>query len=725
MARPAFSSIRSRLTVLILLVVLPAFALVTYRGLEARRDAATNAREASLRTARLAASRQEQLIESAHQLLFSIAQLPTVRQRDVAACDELFAMLLNRYPRYANIGLIGADGLGLASGLPLEKRFNFAEDQLFQRCLQSRDFVVGGYQIGQLTHRPVVVFGFPVIEPKGEIGSILFASLDLAWLSHFMTEAQLPAGSVMVAVDHDGTVLAHSLDPEKWVGQPFHPASMGTGRVDQRESPANVEVRGFDGIARLYSFVPLPGPDSQPAAYVMVGIPTQVVYAEAGRKLRRDLLWLGLAAAITLVLGWIGSRTLILRTVSALVEATTRMRAGDLSARTGLKYGSGEVGHLARAFDDMAGSLEVRIAESEAARVERERLLEREQIARTEAEVAQERVAHILERVTDGFVALDTQWCYTYVNQRAGELFQRAPDGLVGKHIWTEFPEGVGQPFYDAYYKAVAEQASLHIEAYYAPWDRWFENRIYPSKDGLTIYFHEITERRRAEEQLRESSHQLRALSAHLQSIREDERARIAREIHDELGQALTGLKMDVSWLDARLTKEGEVEREGCLKKTSAMSKLIMSTIQSVRRIATELRPGILDDLGIVAAVEWQAQDFQSRTGISCSFATAIEDLEVDPERSTAIFRIAQETLTNVARHSGASSVNITLKRQKGSLILEVSDNGRGISAGEASGASSLGLLGMRERAAGLGGHLKVEARPDQGTRVVASIPLG
>jgi len=188
--------------------------------------------------------------------------------------------------------------------------------------------------------------------------------------------------------------------------------------------------------------VPLPGPDDQAAAYVSVGIPTQVVYAEASRRLRRDLLWLGLAAAITLILGWIGSRTLILRTVSALVEATTRMRAGDLSARTELRYGSGEVGHLARAFDDMAGSLEARIAESERARVERERLLDREHVARTQAEEAQDRVAHILERVTDGFVALDTRWHYTYVNRRAAEMFDRAPADLIGKHIWTEFPAG-------------------------------------------------------------------------------------------------------------------------------------------------------------------------------------------------------------------------------------------------------------------------------------------
>src|SRR6185503_3625015 len=211
MARSAFSSIRSRLTVLILLVVLPAFALVTYRGLEARKDAASNAKEAALRTAGLAAARHEQLIESAHQLLFSIAQLPTVRRRDIAACNELFAMLTKRYPRYANIGLIGRDGVVLATGVAIENRSNFSDDQLFQRCVQTRDFVVGGYQIGQLTGRPVIVFGFPVTEPKDEIGSLLFASLDLAWLNHFMTEAQLPAGSVMMAVDHDGTVLAHSL----------------------------------------------------------------------------------------------------------------------------------------------------------------------------------------------------------------------------------------------------------------------------------------------------------------------------------------------------------------------------------------------------------------------------------------------------------------------------------------------------------------------------------
>ena len=159
MARSAFSSIRSRLTVLILLVVLPAFALVTDRGVEARRDAASNAKEAALRAAGLAAARHEQLIESAHQLLFSIAQLPTVRQRDTAACNELFAMLLNRYPRYANIGLIGPDGVGLASGVPFENRLNVSDDQLFQRCVQSRDFVVGGYQIGQLTRTPVIVFG--------------------------------------------------------------------------------------------------------------------------------------------------------------------------------------------------------------------------------------------------------------------------------------------------------------------------------------------------------------------------------------------------------------------------------------------------------------------------------------------------------------------------------------------------------------------------------------
>ena len=154
------------------------------------------------------------------------------------------------------------------------------------------------------------------------------------------------------------------------------------------------------------------------------------------------------------------------------------------------------------------------------------------------------------------------------------------------------------------------------------------------------------------------------------------------------------------------------------------MSKLIDATIQTVRRIATDLRPGILDDLGLVAAIEWQAQDFQKRTGIKCKLAPGVEDLELDPDRSTAAFRIFQETLTNVARHSLATEVDVSLSHCADSVVLEIKDNGKGIKEAEISGSRSLGLLGMRERAHLLGGELKVSGTPGEGTTVIVRIPL-
>jgi signal transduction histidine kinase len=218
---------------------------------------------------------------------------------------------------------------------------------------------------------------------------------------------------------------------------------------------------------------------------------------------------------------------------------------------------------------------------------------------------------------------------------------------------------------------------------------------------------------------LRSSREQLRALSAHLQSVREEERALIAREIHDELGQELTGLKMDLSWVIKRLPDDQKL----LIRKTESMSKLVDNTIQSVRRISTKLRPGVLDDLGLTAAIDWQAEDFQNRTGISCEFHSNLREVDLDQDRSTTVFRILQETLTNVARHASATHVNIFLKEETNSLALVVEDNGRGITEGEASDPKSLGLLGMRERALVFGGEVQIRGTPGRGTTVTLKIP--
>jgi signal transduction histidine kinase len=219
---------------------------------------------------------------------------------------------------------------------------------------------------------------------------------------------------------------------------------------------------------------------------------------------------------------------------------------------------------------------------------------------------------------------------------------------------------------------------------------------------------------------LTRSREQLRNLAARLQSIREEERSRIAREVHDVLGQALTGIKMDARWILARLPES----QASLATRAKSMSDLIDSTILTVRRIASDLRPGILDNLGLVAAVEWQASEFQTRTGINCRVTNTLRDAAIAAESATAVFRIFQETLTNVARHAQATAVSVDLGEQEGRIVLQVADNGRGIDLGEVTQSKSVGLLGMRERAAILGGDLVISGAPGQGTSVVLSVPL-
>jgi signal transduction histidine kinase len=229
----------------------------------------------------------------------------------------------------------------------------------------------------------------------------------------------------------------------------------------------------------------------------------------------------------------------------------------------------------------------------------------------------------------------------------------------------------------------------------------------------------EIAERRRAEERLRESEERLRELAAHLVTVREEERAHIAREIHDELGQVLTGLKMDVSWLAARL------EAPVLLGKTEAMSALVESTIRAVRRISSGLRPEVLDDMGLVAGIDWQVKEFQKRTGVRCRVALPAEGAAFGAEVSLTTFRIFQEILTNVARHAQATRLEVELGHGDGQLVLQVADNGLGIAAEQMNGRRSLGLLGMQERARRLGGEVRIDGEPGKGTRVTVTIPCG
>ena len=238
---------------------------------------------------------------------------------------------------------------------------------------------------------------------------------------------------------------------------------------------------------------------------------------------------------------------------------------------------------------------------------------------------------------------------------------------------------------------------------------------------GIVEDFKDISERRQWEKELMESRERLRELACHLQDVREEQRSRIAREIHDELGQALTALKMDVHWLGRRLP-EGAPE---LLDKIEAMSDLIGSTVQSVRRICSELRPGILDDFGLVAAIEWQAEEFAKRTGVPCEISAAPAEIVLNQDLTIAVFRIFQETLTNIARHAGASRVDVELKDEKDFFEMNVCDDGMGMQTGLLERRKSFGLIGIRERVRDFGGQFSVSESPAGGTCVKIRIPIG
>jgi PAS domain S-box-containing protein len=252
---------------------------------------------------------------------------------------------------------------------------------------------------------------------------------------------------------------------------------------------------------------------------------------------------------------------------------------------------------------------------------------------------------------------------------------------------------------------------------------RWVESTLQSflenaSIQAVVLTTRDVTDRTRAQEELQRSLQQSRALAARLQNIREEERKRVAREIHDQLGQGLTAIKLDLRSLIRETT--GDSPKPS--KRATSLLQLVDETIQTVRRIAAELRPGLLDDLGLVATVEWAGEDFEARTGIPCRLNLPAKDIEVDSQCATAIFRIFQETLTNVVRHAHATEVQVRLAQEDGDLILEVHDNGSGIPAGKLSSGDSFGIIGMRERALLLGGELSIKSAAGEGTTVSVRI---
>ncbi len=349
---------------------------------------------------------------------------------------------------------------------------------------------------------------------------------------------------------------------------------------------------------------------------------------------------------------------------------------------------------------------------------------------------SEDRYHQLVNSISEGVVIQDKNGLITSANERFLEMIGYRRQEVIGRPITRFLGEGWLKKKEEKFWTVPEEGSWRSVEL---AWKRKDGKRIYtilsrrPVQDqkgrleGYVSVLTDITERRLAELELRRSQEELRSLSQHLQSVREKESKRIAGEIHDVLGQQLTALKIDLSWLSSRVGSLGESIGENGQEiqdKISAMADLLDKTIQSVQKISAELRPVILADLGLGPAIEWLAHEFENRTKIKCRICTAGDAFDLDPDCSTALFRISQEALTNVARHAKASAVEISLGEQEGALVLKISDNGKGIKESEINAPSSLGLMGMRERIRPFGGRLEISGDPARGTTLTVWVPL-
>jgi signal transduction histidine kinase len=364
MRRAVFSSLRFRLISLVLLAVIPTLGLLFYTTARQRQLILEDVQTDLLRLVRLAAVDHTQLIDSAHQLLVTLSQLPEVHASTQAACQSLMSELLTRYPFYTNLGMADPSGNVVCHALQGHGAAASVDRDVVRRVLQDRDLVFGRYRFDREPRKATVTIAYPVLAATGEVHAVVFVEIDLEWFHVLAAEANLPPGTALTVLDDSGTIFARYPESARWVGRsaadaPIVKTILGRGA-------GVVQSTDVDGAEGLFAFTRLEYARA-PAAFVSVGIPTAVVFARANEIFAQGLLWLGFVSALALAAAWMGGNVFILRRVRALVDATKRLAAGDLGARTGLRYGGGEIDHFARTFDEMAAVLQKRALQTKRA----------------------------------------------------------------------------------------------------------------------------------------------------------------------------------------------------------------------------------------------------------------------------------------------------------------------------------------------------------------------
>ncbi|MDO8531471.1 MAG: diguanylate cyclase [Dehalococcoidia bacterium] len=399
MIRSWFSSIRVRLLLLLALLFVCALVIMVYSALERRERAARDAEDDVALLARVTAVQHEQTLESARNLLVTLAQLSEVRDGDAVQCSALFARLLKGFPSYTNFSRADMSARNSCSAVPANPPVNVADRDYFQRAIQTRDFVVGQYQVGRASGKPTIPMGYPVLDDTGVVRGVVITGIDLTWLTQLASKASLPPGASLTLLDANGTVVVRYPDDGRFVGASVSDRPVFKIILEKRGEGSAQSV-GLDGTPRLYGFTRLRGTPPGGELYLAIGVTSASIYGPIDAELVRNLVLVVVGSLAGLAAMWWSMERLVIHPVQRLVRATARVAGGDLSARAGGPYKTGEIGALAHAFDKMVRMLQAR--EEETRQAER-RLHQSEERFRSLAENAQDIIYRYRLMPTRGF----------------------------------------------------------------------------------------------------------------------------------------------------------------------------------------------------------------------------------------------------------------------------------------------------------------------------------
>ena len=760
MRKFSLSSLRSRALGLILLAILPLLALTLYSYFDQRSREIRRAQTDEIVAARSIAATQEAFLRNTRNVLITLARLPEMQRRDREACNIFLNVLLKQSPDLASIVAVNSDGLLFASAPAAPGPINYADRSWFQKVIQTRDFVAGGTVLGRTSGKYGNILAYPMLDREGRFQGALAVQFDLGWIGNLLKKSNFPSDTAIVLTDSSRKVLFRYPDPQKYLGQMLPEAFIKP--MTEREEGVAAGV-GLPGDPRLFAFVRLSPPWQE--MWVTIGLPREWVVTPVNRSLWNNLIWLGLVALLAMAAAWYGGDRFIVRPVKKLQGVTGRLAAGDLTVRSGPDYTAGELGLLAQSFDQMADSLQGRLEETK-------RLL-------NDIQMEKDKLSALINSINDEVWFADTQKKFILANPSALREFGLGATEEIDVKKFAESldvcrPDGSLRPVEEAPpLRALQGELVRNFEEIIrTPGSGEFRYRLVsaaPVRDGSgnimgsvsvvrditelkqaeqalrrahdeleqrvkerTAELHlmveqlqkEVGERLEAEKALNESKEQLRYLSSQLLIAQEQERQHIGLELHDDLGQLLVLLKIQLRVVQGNLSAESAEIRADLEDARDSVNEIV----ERIRRLSKSLRPSVLEDMGLSTGLKLLFEDFQKYHGLELSID--MDDVEklFSWEHQILIYRIFQESLTNVAKHSRATRMVISIKHQDDQVAFQMQDNGTGFNLQEVLAQGSrdrgLGLAALEERVRILRGDLQLWSQPGQGTRIQFTVPM-